>query len=283
MGEPAAPGAEATEQHWTDHQRLVRVAERRSQDVVDACHRVGLKPGDRAIDVGCGPLGALPELAEIVGPSGAVLGLDANASALEQAQRTISQLGFGNVTLAASDINTAAVDSLCPPGPFDLAFCRLFLMHQTDPAATLRKIATLLRPGGHVVAQELLDDPRFPTFDPPVPATERVLTLGFELMRRTGRSPDAARRLSEICDEAGLKLVSQRGFFPIVDPYETLEHVRDMLVERRRALLSHGLTTRDELASLLESIQNAKKTQFRSHVYALSIEMVAQKPSQVHG
>jgi SAM-dependent methyltransferase len=40
-------------------------------------------------------------------------------------------------------------------GPFDLAYTRLFLMHQPDPVRTLRQIAGLLRPGGWLVAQEV--------------------------------------------------------------------------------------------------------------------------------
>jgi SAM-dependent methyltransferase len=44
-------------------------------------------------------------------------------------------------------------------GPFDLAYTRLFLMHQPDPVRTLSQIAGLLRPGGRVVAQEALRSP----------------------------------------------------------------------------------------------------------------------------
>lgn len=44
--------------------------------------RAGLGPGMRAIDVGCGQLGALGVLSELVGPNGVVVGLDTNADAL---------------------------------------------------------------------------------------------------------------------------------------------------------------------------------------------------------
>jgi SAM-dependent methyltransferase len=42
---------------------------------------------------------------------------------------------------------------------FDLAYAPLFLMHQPDPVRTLSQIARLLRPGGWVVAQEVLRKP----------------------------------------------------------------------------------------------------------------------------
>lgn len=41
-----------------------------------------------------------------------------------------------------NELGTAALGGL-----FDLAYTRLFLMHQTDPVKTLRRIADLLRPG----------------------------------------------------------------------------------------------------------------------------------------
>ena len=37
--------------------------------------RIGVGPGCRAIDIGCGPLGVLDILADRVGPTGAVVGL----------------------------------------------------------------------------------------------------------------------------------------------------------------------------------------------------------------
>ena len=44
-------------------------------------------------------------------------------------------------------------------GPFDLAYTRIFLMHEADTVRTLSQIARLLRPGGWVVAQEALRTP----------------------------------------------------------------------------------------------------------------------------
>jgi hypothetical protein len=50
-----------------DQERLIRSSDALSPFAAEACARAGLAPGGRAIDVGCGPLGALPALADIVG------------------------------------------------------------------------------------------------------------------------------------------------------------------------------------------------------------------------
>ena len=91
-----------------------------------------------------GPLGALPVLAEMVGPDGCVLGVDFSESAVQKARSVASALRLTNVEVVAGDINE--LDPAALGGPFDLAYTRLFLMHQANPVQTLRQIAKLLRP-----------------------------------------------------------------------------------------------------------------------------------------
>lgn len=275
MSEVRTAQADESQTKRDDHSRLLKVAERRAEDVREACRRVGLEPGARAIDVGCGPLGALGVLAEIVGPDGVVVGIDANPNALAQAERTLQAQGVSNVSLVCGNVNVSGPEIVCPPGPFDLAYCRLFLMLQADPAATLRKVAGYLKPGGFIVAHELLDDPHFPTFDPPVPAVERIQVLMFELIRRRGASPDAGRRLAELCRGAGLELVRLGGFLPTVDPLATLEHERELLAERHQAIVEHGLATQQEVADLFAAVEQAKAVEYRGSFYALTVELIA--------
>jgi ubiquinone/menaquinone biosynthesis C-methylase UbiE len=65
-------------------ERLLRVAERYADQARDLCQRAGLQPGGRVVEIGCGPVGALLVLSQVAGPSGSVVGLDANAIALER-------------------------------------------------------------------------------------------------------------------------------------------------------------------------------------------------------
>lgn len=255
-------------------QRLITGASLVAEDVRDACRRVGLRAGDKAIDVGCGPAGALSVLAEVVGPRGVVVGLDAEAAVLEMA-RAILRQKLANVTLIHADVNETDAKSVCPPGPFDLAYCRLFLMHQADPVATLRKIASFTRPGGHIVARDMLEGPRC---DPPLPSLERSWALSTELMRRKGGAPDVSRRYGAICREAGLKLINQRGLFPVQAPQDGLEHLRVLFLAGRRSILEYGLSTADEVDALTESLEKAKMGKVHYFFGPLSIEMIAQVP-----
>ena len=140
-----------------DLRRLLGVAEATQEMARSAFRRVGMQEGWHAIECGCGPIGALAVMAEMVGPDGRVVGVDFSEPAVQRARSVVAALELGNVEVFAGDIHelgTAAVG-----GPFDLAYTRFFLMHQPDPVRTLRQIARLLRPGGWVVAQEALRSP----------------------------------------------------------------------------------------------------------------------------
>src|ERR1700722_13782956 len=58
--------------------RLQRQADELAPDSAALLDRVGLQPGQSAIDLGCGPRGLLDMLAERVAPAGRVVGLDSD-------------------------------------------------------------------------------------------------------------------------------------------------------------------------------------------------------------
>jgi SAM-dependent methyltransferase len=109
------------------------------------------------LDCGCGPIGALPILAELVGADGHVYGVDINERAVAQARTNLDALGVHGVELLAGDVR--AFDDLSIPADLDLIYARCFLMHQADAGGLLRQLATRLRPGGGIVAHEPLRAP----------------------------------------------------------------------------------------------------------------------------
>jgi len=135
-----------------DLRRLLGVAESTREMARSAFRRVGIQEGWHAIDCGCGPVGGLAVMAEMVGPAGRAVGVDFSEPTIQRARSVVAALGLDNVELFAGDIHD--LDAAAVGGPFDLAYTRLFLMHQPDPVRTLRQIAGLLRPGAWLVAQE---------------------------------------------------------------------------------------------------------------------------------
>jgi SAM-dependent methyltransferase len=147
-------------------ERLLALAEREAEQVRLACRQVGLAQGGSAIDVGCGPLGALRTLAEVVGERGRVVGLDASADAIGRAREVCRALGLGRVELVCADALRCDFAQLRLWRAFDLAYCRLCLLHQRDPGQLLARLGALVRPGGFIAYQDILDEPSFPRCEP---------------------------------------------------------------------------------------------------------------------
>jgi SAM-dependent methyltransferase len=104
----------------------LRGAELVAEPARTAFRRAGVQHGWNVIDCGCGPLGGLAVLAEMVGPAGRVVGVDLSLAAVQRARAVVSALELGNVEVIAGGLHD--LDSAALGGPFDLAFTRLFLM-----------------------------------------------------------------------------------------------------------------------------------------------------------
>ncbi len=65
------------------------------------------------------------------------VGVDADVVALSKARQALSRLGIPGVRLVQADANELSA-ALAGGADFDLAYCRLMLMHQSDPAGRWR-------------------------------------------------------------------------------------------------------------------------------------------------
>jgi ubiquinone/menaquinone biosynthesis C-methylase UbiE len=69
-----------------DLRRLLSIAELSAEKARSAFGRLGARQGWNAIDCGCGPIGGLAVMAEMVGPAGRVVGIDFNPAAVQRAR-----------------------------------------------------------------------------------------------------------------------------------------------------------------------------------------------------
>ena len=90
----------------------------------------------------------------MVGSEGHVHGVSRNREQLRQARERADVVGARNVGFCQGD-GESTEHLLYGLGPFDALVGRFFLLHESDPAATLRRYARLLRPGGLVAFLEL--------------------------------------------------------------------------------------------------------------------------------
>jgi ubiquinone/menaquinone biosynthesis C-methylase UbiE len=110
---------------------------------------LGLGPGARAIDVGCGLGDDARALSRLVGPHGEVVGLDSSTALLERAQSRC-EAEDGPVTFITGDAHELPFDA----GAFDAARTERTLQHLESPARAVGELARVTRPGGVVLVNE---------------------------------------------------------------------------------------------------------------------------------
>jgi ubiquinone/menaquinone biosynthesis C-methylase UbiE len=102
-----------------------------------------LPAGGRMLEIGCGRGVALPVLRELLQPA-SLIGLDIDAEFLARAAQRI---GVGGMSLLCADARRIPLRDASIDLVIDFGTC----YHIGDPAAALREIARVLRPGGEFV------------------------------------------------------------------------------------------------------------------------------------
>ena len=102
-------------------------------------------PGERALDVGCGFGDTAQRLAELVGPEGEVVGIDASERFIDVARQEAAEAGATNTSFLVGDVQVTDFGR-----PFDYAFSRFGTMFFANPVAALRNVRVALAPGGRL-------------------------------------------------------------------------------------------------------------------------------------
>jgi SAM-dependent methyltransferase len=103
------------------------------------------RSGDRVLDLGCGFGDTTRRLAELVGPEGEVVGVDAAARFIDVARREAAEAGIANARFLVEDVQAGELD-----GPYDYAFSRFGTMFFSNPVIALRNVRRALAPGGRL-------------------------------------------------------------------------------------------------------------------------------------
>jgi 2-polyprenyl-3-methyl-5-hydroxy-6-metoxy-1,4-benzoquinol methylase len=130
--------------------RLIDQARLFGELTQDVFVRAGIGAGMRVLDVGCGAGDVSFLLARMVGPSGAVIGIDRSEDAVAMATARAQAMGLTQVSFSQGDIEDISLDQ-----PVDAAVGRFVLMYSAEPSKTLRRVAANVRAGGIVAFQEM--------------------------------------------------------------------------------------------------------------------------------
>src|SRR5262245_45004197 len=103
----------------------------------------GITVGMKVLDIGCGPGDVTLLAADLVGPTGHVVGVDMNPAILTTARARAYAAGATQVSFNAGDIRDIDLGD-----NFDAVVGRFVLMYSADPVASLRAALRAVRPDG---------------------------------------------------------------------------------------------------------------------------------------
>jgi SAM-dependent methyltransferase len=228
----------------------------------------GIVPGARVVDLGCGPGTFLADLADRVGSSGRVTGVDDADEAVRTAGALIQQLDLGGRV----DVVQARIqDTGLAASSFDVAFMRNVLVHNGPSLdRVLEHVAGLLRPGGHLLAVE--PDVTGLLIPDTAPQEQDLEQRWITMMRNRGHDPALGRQLAAVLAEAGFH----------VDAVQ--ERIDELAVERspawtaRHALLADQLATEADIQRWESAISHRLSTTGKLTVQLPMYCVVAARP-----
>ncbi|HEX3146883.1 MAG TPA: methyltransferase domain-containing protein [Gemmataceae bacterium] len=186
--------------HGTDRDEQARLS--RLNELINerSLREMGLRSGERVLDVGSG-LGQLTRaIARVVG-AGLVVGVERSAEQLAEARRLAAAAGE-----AAVDFRQG--DAARPPlgekewGTFDVAHARFVIEHVPDPLAVVRGMARALRPGGRLILED--DGHDIMRLWPEPAGFDRIWRAYMRTYDRAGNDPLVGHRLVALLHEAGV-------------------------------------------------------------------------------
>jgi phosphatidylethanolamine/phosphatidyl-N-methylethanolamine N-methyltransferase len=110
---------------------------------VDAIKRMGIKPGDRVLEVGVGT----GINVDLYPADCAVTGIDLSSSMLEKARERVARKSVRNVRLLQMD----AANLKFADDSFDIVYAPYVISVVPDPVAVTREMRRVCRPGGRIV------------------------------------------------------------------------------------------------------------------------------------
>ena len=268
-------GNEDQAEFWDEIAPAWAAAERHTELVAGrfgalAIGALGLEPGRRVLDIGCGTGSTTRALAAIVAPGGDALGVDISQAMVEIARAQASETSSGTARFEVADVQ---VDDLHGER-FDAAFSRFGVMFFADPAVAFTRVRELLEPGGRLAFASWQD----------LFLNEWMFVPGAAVVGVTGELPpmpapgepgpfslSGVDRIEALLSAAGFEDIVVEPRSEIVElPSSEVESIVEM--SRSVGPVREALRGADEAltAQLLEAVRNALEAKVTDGVLQLS-------------
>ena len=234
-----------------EHERLIRQAARLAPSTERFFRAAGIGPGQRVLDLGSGPGDVAMLLSRLVGPTGAVVGVERDTRSIARARARVAEAGLRNVTFTQSDVAEVASDE-----PFDAAVGRFILMFLSDPAGVLRSVKPRVRAGGVVAFYEVCWAPTV-LLSAHLPLWSAVVSLVPRILKSAGANTEMGLALHRTFQEAGLPAPAMQMEIPLGRDPDFTRWMFDLLDTLRPQIppLDPALETLGDLDTLALRLQ----------------------------
>ena len=208
-----------------------------------------VQPGQRVLDVGCGPASDTIELAKLVGPEGQVVGVDYDQAMVDEAERCAKEAGVaGWVTHRRADSGALPFGS----DTFDSCRSERLFQHLLDPSATVAEMVRVTKPGGLVI----LLDTDWGTASMDAAETDlerRMARVHADMLANNGYS---GRQLYRLLKQHGLVDV-QVEVYPNWSTSYAFAREATLIPEVERIALETGALTPEKVQGLRSQMEQA--------------------------
>jgi len=259
----------------TEQERLIIQARELETSARSLLDRIPIRPGARAIDIGCGPIGVLNLLSERVGPYGAVVGVEREPRFAQMARAEVSARGLSNVEV----VNTGALETGLEGNSYDVVHERLVLINlpQATRAAILTEMFSLVRPGGIIALQEY-DANSYGCY-PEHPSWNILLGLFNDTFHAAGGDEFIGRSLPNLLRSVGAENVeiTAHARFPKVAEYQRT-HLLSLIRSMREPILASGRLTETDLRAHIAALSEHLSDPATTLIDKLLVQAWGQKP-----
>jgi protein-L-isoaspartate O-methyltransferase len=259
-----------------EYQRLRRQAQVWESATGRLLDQVALGPSAHCLDAGCGPGETMRQMAQRVGPSGHVTGVDVDAPLGAQAVAILQADGHRQCEFARVDLTTA--DPI-PGAPFDLVYARLLLYHLPQRVQVLGRLWEAVAPGGHLLVQDY--DLRSAGVTPALDSTDELVRMIIGAFEAAGCDVQIGARLPQLFADAGLGAPDGTDVAGRLEPLADAQRMLiGVLTSLRTSAVAHGIATEQQIDAVIAAVAgDAERFPDRPVLWPLMIGAWKRKPA----
>ena len=233
----------------------------------------GLKKGMRCIDIGCGSGSVTRLMANLMGKTGHVVGVDIDNRYLQYCNSNITS--GQNIEFIHDDICKSKLDW---EERFDIVYSRFMFHHLADRREAVRSMKRLAKKGGTIMIQDLDHAPSSWLCYPENKAVNTLRKVYVALIKKGGGDPLAGRKLYKLLIDDSLD-ANVDCYSPCIlmgqDPYSSLGW--KLAESIKPQILEHKLQSEQEYAKMCQGLRTLAKDKGSFVTYSRLFSAVGRK------